>query len=137
MKLSLTSMLTSILSAVKITFQAILCESGCNFWFHRVCTGKPRYILTFQRPIPAISFMDLVPFVENICYLMLADFQRILRSFLFFDQRYHHKHQKYNQTFFLFISLHDHITSLKLIGLAEAAFHFLTQEIYAEWVCDR
>jgi len=39
--------------------QAILCESGCNFWFHRVCTG-----------------------------------------------------------------------------LAEAAFHFLTQEIYAEWVCD-
>merc|ERR1719290_621402 len=40
--------------------QAILCESGCNFWFHRVCTG-----------------------------------------------------------------------------LAEAAFHFLTQEIYAEWVCDR
>merc|ERR1712002_138880 len=19
--------------------QAILCESGCNFWFHRVCTG--------------------------------------------------------------------------------------------------
>jgi len=40
--------------------QAILCESGCNFWFHRVCTG-----------------------------------------------------------------------------LAEAAFHFLTQEIYAEWVCDK
>merc|ERR1719431_2178090 len=40
--------------------QAILCESGCNFWFHRVCTG-----------------------------------------------------------------------------LVEAAFHFLTQEIYAEWVCDR
>merc|ERR1719273_2541595 len=39
--------------------QAILCESGCNFWFHRVCTG-----------------------------------------------------------------------------LEEAAFHFLTQEIYAEWVCD-
>merc|ERR1719342_268842 len=39
--------------------QAILCESGCNFWFHRVCTG-----------------------------------------------------------------------------LAEAAFHLLTQEIYAEWVCD-
>merc|ERR1719489_13304 len=39
--------------------QAILCESGCNFWFHRVCTG-----------------------------------------------------------------------------LAEAAFHYLTQEIYAEWVCD-
>ena len=28
-------------------------------------------------------------------------------------------------------------TSLKLTGLAEAAFHFLTQEIYAEWVCDR
>ena len=23
------------------------------------------------------------------------------------------------------------------VGLAEAAFHFLTQEIYAEWVCDR
>ena len=42
------------------SFQAILCESGCNFWFHRVCTG-----------------------------------------------------------------------------LAEAAFHFLTQEIYAEWVCDK
>merc|ERR1719376_1086627 len=40
--------------------QAILCESGCNFWFHRVCTG-----------------------------------------------------------------------------LVEAAFHFLTQEIYAEWVCDK
>jgi len=40
--------------------QAILCESGCNFWFHRVCTG-----------------------------------------------------------------------------LAEAAFHYLTQEIYAEWVCDK
>lgn len=40
--------------------QAILCESGCNFWFHRVCTG-----------------------------------------------------------------------------LAETAFHFLTQEIYAEWVCDK
>lgn len=40
--------------------QAILCESGCNFWFHRACTG-----------------------------------------------------------------------------LAEAAFHFLTQEIYAEWVCDK
>merc|ERR1712241_147138 len=39
--------------------QAILCESGCNFWFHRVCTG-----------------------------------------------------------------------------LAETAFHFLTQEVYAEWVCD-
>ena len=39
--------------------QAILCESGCNFWFHRVCTG-----------------------------------------------------------------------------LAESAFHFLTQEVYAEWVCD-
>ena len=39
--------------------QAILCESGCNFWFHRICTG-----------------------------------------------------------------------------LAEAAFHFLTQEVYAEWVCD-
>ena len=19
--------------------QAILCESGCNFWFHRICTG--------------------------------------------------------------------------------------------------
>ena len=40
--------------------QAILCESGCNFWFHRICTG-----------------------------------------------------------------------------LAENAFHFLTQEIYAEWVCDK
>merc|ERR1719429_445446 len=40
--------------------QAILCESGCNFWFHRICTG-----------------------------------------------------------------------------LAETAFHFLTQEIYAEWVCDK
>lgn len=40
--------------------QAILCESGCNFWFHRVCTG-----------------------------------------------------------------------------LAEPAFHFLTQEIFAEWVCDK
>lgn len=40
--------------------QAILCESGCNFWFHRICTG-----------------------------------------------------------------------------LAEAAFHYLTQEIYAEWVCDK
>merc|ERR1712117_480953 len=40
--------------------QAILCESGCNFWFHRICTG-----------------------------------------------------------------------------LAEQAFHFLTQEIYAEWVCDK
>ena len=39
--------------------QAILCESGCNFWFHRSCTG-----------------------------------------------------------------------------LAEVAFHYLTQEIYAEWVCD-
>uniref|UniRef100_T1J8P7 PHD-type domain-containing protein n=1 Tax=Strigamia maritima TaxID=126957 RepID=T1J8P7_STRMM len=40
--------------------QAILCESGCNFWFHRICTG-----------------------------------------------------------------------------LTEAAFHLLTAEVYAEWVCDR
>lgn len=40
--------------------QAILCESGCNFWFHRICTG-----------------------------------------------------------------------------LTDAAFHLLTQEVYAEWVCDR
>ncbi|OWF52302.1 Protein pygopus [Mizuhopecten yessoensis] len=40
--------------------QAILCESGCNFWFHRICTG-----------------------------------------------------------------------------LSEAAFHMLTQEVYAEWVCDK
>ncbi len=39
--------------------QAILCESGCNYWFHRMCSG-----------------------------------------------------------------------------LQETAFHFLTQEIYAEWVCD-
>merc|ERR1712042_111071 len=39
--------------------QALLCESGCNFWFHRICTG-----------------------------------------------------------------------------IEQAAFHFLTQEIYAEWVCD-
>ncbi|KAI1301946.1 Protein pygopus [Halotydeus destructor] len=23
--------------------QAILCESGCNFWFHRVCTGLTEY----------------------------------------------------------------------------------------------
>lgn len=23
--------------------QAILCESGCNFWFHRVCTGLSDY----------------------------------------------------------------------------------------------
>lgn len=40
--------------------QAVLCESGCNFWFHRVCTG-----------------------------------------------------------------------------LTEAAFHLLTAEVYAEWVCDK
>ncbi|KAK2721488.1 hypothetical protein QYM36_003693 [Artemia franciscana] len=40
--------------------QAILCESGCNFWFHRMCTG-----------------------------------------------------------------------------LTEAAFHLLTAEVYAEWVCDK
>lgn len=40
--------------------QAILCESGCNFWFHRICTG-----------------------------------------------------------------------------LSEPAFHMLTQEVYAEWVCDK
>ncbi|XP_064649618.1 protein pygopus-like [Lineus longissimus] len=40
--------------------QAILCESGCNFWFHRNCTG-----------------------------------------------------------------------------LTEAAYHLLTQEVYAEWVCDK
>jgi len=40
--------------------QAILCESGCNFWFHRICTG-----------------------------------------------------------------------------LTEAAFHLLTAEVYAEWVCDK
>lgn len=40
--------------------QAILCESGCNFWFHRICTG-----------------------------------------------------------------------------LTEPAFHMLTQEVYAEWVCDK
>lgn len=40
--------------------QAILCESGCNFWFHRVCTG-----------------------------------------------------------------------------LTEAAYHLLTAEVYAEWVCDK
>ncbi|ODN03542.1 Protein pygopus [Orchesella cincta] len=40
--------------------QAIPCESGCNFWFHRICTG-----------------------------------------------------------------------------LTEAAYHFLTQEVYAEWVCDK
>jgi len=39
--------------------QAILCESGCNFWFHRMCTG-----------------------------------------------------------------------------LTEAAYHMLTKEVYAEWVCD-
>ena len=45
---------------VKDNDQAILCESGCNFWFHRVCTG-----------------------------------------------------------------------------LDESAFYFLTQEIYAEWVCDK
>ena len=23
--------------------QAILCESGCNFWFHRVCTGLQEF----------------------------------------------------------------------------------------------
>ena len=40
--------------------QAILCESGCNFWFHRICTG-----------------------------------------------------------------------------LTEPAYHMLTQEVYAEWVCDK
>lgn len=40
--------------------QAILCESGCNFWFHRICTG-----------------------------------------------------------------------------LTEAAYHLLTAEVYAEWVCDK
>lgn len=40
--------------------QAILCESGCNFWFHRVCTG-----------------------------------------------------------------------------ISEAAYHLLTAEVYAEWVCDK
>lgn len=40
--------------------QAILCESGCNFWFHRICTG-----------------------------------------------------------------------------LTEPAFHMLTQEVYAEWVCEK
>lgn len=27
--------------------QAILCESGCNFWFHRPCTGltEPAYLM--------------------------------------------------------------------------------------------
>ena len=52
--------ITETVIANNDSLQAILCESGCNFWFHRVCTG-----------------------------------------------------------------------------LAEAAFHFLTQEIYAEWVCDK
>ena len=30
--------------------QAILCESGCNFWFHRVCTGEP--YISLSRSIP-------------------------------------------------------------------------------------
>ncbi len=30
--------------------QAILCESGCNFWFHRICTGltDPAYQMLTQ-----------------------------------------------------------------------------------------
>ncbi|XP_074650725.1 protein pygopus-like [Tubulanus polymorphus] len=30
--------------------QAILCESGCNFWFHRICTGltEPAYQMLRQ-----------------------------------------------------------------------------------------
>lgn len=27
--------------------QAILCESGCNFWYHRGCTGLSEYAYTF------------------------------------------------------------------------------------------
>ena len=38
--------------------QAIRCESGCNFWFHRVCTGLEQ---------AAFDFLDQEMYAEWVC----------------------------------------------------------------------
>ncbi|XP_046559026.1 protein pygopus-like [Haliotis rubra] len=38
--------------------QAILCESGCNFWFHRICTGLTD---------PAFSMLKAEVYAEWVC----------------------------------------------------------------------
>lgn len=38
--------------------QAILCESGCNFWFHRVCTGLAE---------PAFVYLTQEVYAEWVC----------------------------------------------------------------------
>ncbi|XP_035211171.1 protein pygopus-like [Stegodyphus dumicola] len=38
--------------------QAVLCESGCNFWFHRVCTGLTE---------PAFHLLSAEVYAEWVC----------------------------------------------------------------------
>lgn len=42
--------------------QAILCESGCNFWFHRVCTGlaEPAFHFLTQGEVIECSFIEKI-----------------------------------------------------------------------------
>ncbi|ESO89625.1 hypothetical protein LOTGIDRAFT_59649, partial [Lottia gigantea] len=38
--------------------QGILCESGCNFWFHRTCTGLTE---------PAFKMLTQAIYAEWVC----------------------------------------------------------------------
>lgn len=71
--------------------QAIPCESGCNFWFHRYQSfGWYRYSIFLLKLYIYLCYFHCVNWCFRIC-----------------------------------------------TGLTEGAYHFLTQEVYAEWVCEK
>jgi hypothetical protein len=49
------------------TDQAIMCESGCNFWFHRVCTGLAEAAFLFLTQVTSSTLLAIAFAYLCIC----------------------------------------------------------------------